>query len=121
MGTSFTHRREFLKQAGLIGSLGSLGSAAFMAGLPESALAFSGGASRIVEDVAEPGQAPSENDAAPKYHIKFAVCGMSHDHIYGMIGAVQRGGGELVEAWGGEGGKLAAFAKRFPDVKMVKT
>ena len=38
----------------------------------------------------------------PKNHIKFAVCGMSHDHIYGMIGAVQRGGGELVAAWGGE-------------------
>jgi hypothetical protein len=118
MSTSFTHRREFLKQAGL---MGSLGSAAFMAGLPESALAFSGGAPHIVEDVAEPAQAPSENDAAPKYHIKFAVCGMSHDHIYGMIGAVQRGGGELVAGWGGEEDKVAAFRKRFPNVKIAAT
>jgi predicted dehydrogenase len=46
---------------------------------------------------------------------------MSHDHIYAMIAAIQRGGGELVAAWGGEPDKLAAFAKRFPDVKLVKT
>src|SRR5580692_3057846 len=51
MSTSFTHRREFLKQAGL---MGSLGSAAFMAGLPESAMAFGGGAAHIVEDEAVP-------------------------------------------------------------------
>jgi predicted dehydrogenase len=46
---------------------------------------------------------------------------MSHDHIYGMIGAVQRGGGELAAAWGGEEDKLALFRKRFPDVKIVAT
>ena len=56
MSTSFTHRREFLKQAGL---MGSLGSAAIMAGLPESAMAFGGGAGRIVEDAVVPVQAPS--------------------------------------------------------------
>jgi predicted dehydrogenase len=38
-----------------------------------------------------------------------------------MIGAVQRGGGELVAAWGGEEDKLAAFRKRYPDVKIVAT
>jgi predicted dehydrogenase len=46
---------------------------------------------------------------------------MSHDHIYGMIGAVQRGGGVLVAAWGGEEDKLAMFRKRYPDVKIVAT
>ena len=50
----------------------------------------------------------------PQYHIKFAVCGMSHDHIYGMIGAIQRGGGELVAAWGGEEDKLAKSAPAIP-------
>jgi predicted dehydrogenase len=84
-------------------------------------MAFGGGAARIVEDAVVPAQAPAESAAAPKYHIKFAVCGMSHDHIYGMIGAVQRGGGELVAAWGGEQDKLATFRKRFPDVKIVAT
>ena len=111
MTTNLTERREFLKQ------VSSLGSAAMMACLPESALAFGGGAARIVEDAVAPGQ----TEAAPQYHIKFAVCGMSHDHIYGMIGAVQRGGGELVAAWGGEEDKLAGFRKRYPDVKIAAT
>ncbi len=57
----------------------------------------------------------------PKYHVRFAVCGISHDHIHGMIGAMQRGGGELVAAWGLELDKLAVFAKRYPGVKLVKT
>ncbi len=114
MRTGFTQRREFLKQAGLVGSLGS---AAIIAGLPESAMAFGGGVGRVVEDAVIPAQA----DEAPKYHIKFGVCGMSHDHIYGMIGAITRGGGELVAAWGGEEDKLAVFRKRFPNVKIVKT
>jgi predicted dehydrogenase len=63
----------------------------------------------------------AQAEEAPKNHIKFAVCGMSHDHIYGMIGAVTRGGGELVAAWGGEPDKIAGFKKRFPDVKVVAT
>ena len=46
---------------------------------------------------------------------------MSHDHIYGMAGAVQRGGGVLVSAYGQEPDKLAAFTKRYPNVKMVSS
>lgn len=107
---SVSQRREFLKQAG------SMGSAAMMALLPEGAMGLGGSAARVTAEAL-----PAQAEAAPKYHIKFAVCGMSHDHIYGMIGAVQRGGGELVAAWGGEDDKLAAFRKRYPDVKMVKT
>ncbi|HEY1647951.1 MAG TPA: Gfo/Idh/MocA family oxidoreductase [Terracidiphilus sp.] len=117
MRKPFTDRRDFLKQAGLLGSLGSVGSMAMMTGLPEDAMAFSGAPSGIGIESAAPAQA----EEAPKYHITFAVCGMSHDHIYGMIGAVQRGGGELVAAWGGEEDKLAAFKKRFPDVKIAAT
>jgi predicted dehydrogenase len=104
-------RRDFLKQTGLMGSV------AMMAGLPEGAMALGGSHGRVIEESALPAQA----EEAPEYHIKFAVCGMSHDHIYGMIGAMQRGGGELVVAWGGEDDKLAAFAKRYPGVKIVKT
>jgi predicted dehydrogenase len=104
-------RRDFLKQAGL-------GSVAMMAGLPERAIAFGNERRSVVETVL---QAPSSAEEATKHQIKFAICGMSHDHIYGMIGAIQRGGGELVSAWGGEEDKLAGFGKRFPDVKIVKT
>jgi predicted dehydrogenase len=110
---SFSQRRDFLKQAGL---MGSMGSAAMMALLPEGAMAFGGGEGRVVAEAL-----PVQTEEAPRNHIKFAVCGMSHDHIYGMIGAVQRGGGELVAAWGGEDDKLAGFRKRFPDVKVVRT
>jgi len=46
---------------------------------------------------------------------------MSHDHIYGMVGAIQRGGGELVAAYGEEPDKVAAFTKRYPDVKWAKS
>ncbi len=106
-----TDRRDFLKQAGLMGSI------AMLAGSPSAgALASGGGITSVVEE-----SLPLQADETPKYHIKFAVCGMSHDHIYGMVGAIQRGGGELVAAWGGEEDKIANFTKRFPNVKMVKT
>ena len=100
-----TARREFLKHASL------LGSAAMFA-----APSFASSSLPVIEETL-----PQQPEAAPQHHIKFAVCGMSHDHIYGMIGAIQRGGGELVAAWGGEEDKLAAFTKRFPNVKIAKT
>jgi predicted dehydrogenase len=110
MKSGFAGRRDFLKQAGL-------GSVAMMAGLPERAIALGNEQGRVIETAA---QSPAPAQEEPKYHIKFAVCGMSHDHIYGMIGAIQRGGGELVAAWGGEQDKLAGFTKRFPGVKIVQ-
>ena len=111
--SAFKDRRDFLKHAGLMGSV------AMMAGMPESALALGGVHGPVIEDaVIAPAAQAAE---APQHHIKFAVCGMSHDHVLGMVGAVQRGGGELVAAWGGEEDKLAAFKKRFPDVKIVST
>jgi predicted dehydrogenase len=101
-------RRDFLKQGGLIGSVATVGASW------QNALAF--GDRTAVEDAIMPQQ-----EEAPKFHIKFSVCGMSHDHIYGMAMAVQRGGGELVSAWGQEPDKVAAFTRRFPGVKMVST
>jgi predicted dehydrogenase len=101
-----TGRRDFLRQAGLMGSM------AMMTGLPEMA---AGGS--VIEDAVAPAQA----EAGVKHHIRFAVCGMSHDHIYGMVGAVQRGGGELVAAWGGEEDKLAEFTRRYPGARIVKS
>lgn len=99
-------RREFLKRAGWMGSAAMLSGAAL---------------------AAEPGQhinqevLPAEPETPPKDHIKFAVCGMSHDHIYGMVEAVKRGGGELVAVWGGEPDKLAKFTQRYPEAKVAKT
>ena len=103
------NRRLFLK---------SMSSTGMLAALPEAAFGLGAGNGPVLHEVAAPSQ---DSAAQPKYSIKFSVCGMSHDHIYGMIGAVQRGGGTLVSAWGGEADKLAAFKKRFPDVKIAAT
>ena len=94
-------RREILEAAGL-------GSAALMAAM-----------------MTAPGQASAETlpvlpEEKPKHHIRFGVCGISHDHIHGMIGAIQRGGGELVSYWGAEPDKLAVFAKRYPNAKAAR-
>jgi predicted dehydrogenase len=105
--TTFAARREFLKQAGFFGS------AAMLAGLHEGIGRAEGG---IIAHTL-----PAQEESQPQHHIRFAVCGMSHDHIYGMIGAVQRGGGEMVAAWAGEEDKLAQFKHRFPSVKIVST
>src|SRR5215471_17837836 len=60
--------------------------------------------------------APQEK---PRHHIRFAVCGISHDHIHGMIGAVTRGGGELVAWWGQEADKRAQFLHRYPNARAA--
>jgi len=105
-------RRAFLKSA----ASGMLGSASVMAGLSGMAFAAEPGGAGVVYETVE-----QELEAAPKYSIKFSVCGMSHDHIYGMVGAMQRGGGVLVSAYGAEPEKVAAFTKRFPEVKMSRS
>ena len=103
-------RRDFLKRAGLAGSFAMMPIANEGWGLGRDSKS-------IVEDAV----IPQQSEEPPKNHIKFAVCGMSHDHIHGMVGAIQRGGGELVSAWGGEEDKIRAFAKGFPGAKIVKT
>jgi predicted dehydrogenase len=110
MKSENTGRREFLKAAGL------MGSATMMGAFSANAMELGGETGPLRQEKLQ-----AVVPQAPAYHIKFGVCGMSHDHIYGMIGAIQRGGGELVCAWGDEEDKIAAFKKRFPDVKFAKT
>ena len=64
---------------------------------------------------------PRSEPVAPRYSIRFAVCGISHGHIYGMVDAIKRGGGILVKAWGQEPELLSAFQKRYPDVPIAGT
>jgi predicted dehydrogenase len=111
MNSRLSGRRKFLKQAGAVGSV------ALMAGLPAAGRALGAEPKPVTEDAV----VPAQGEEPPKFHLKFAVCGMSHDHIFGMVGAIQRGGGELVSAWGAEPDKLAAFTKRFPNVKIART
>ena len=98
---AFFDRRFLIKHASLTGT---------MLAIPQLLQS-----STIVHEIAQPAQ----TSLAPDRPVRFAVCGMSHDHIYGMIGAIQRGGGVLVAAWGGEPDKVANFKARFPEVKFV--
>lgn len=96
--------------------LAGLGAAGLAGVMPSAALAGTAGMP-VVHEVAS----PSGVLVASGQSIRFAVCGMSHDHIYSMVGAVQRGGGVLAAAYGAEPDKVEAFRKRFPDVKVVSS
>src|SRR5271156_4169898 len=97
----------------------NVGRRAFLRGLGTASLAGMRPPLPLSGDVLYEVAAP--NDPLPKNSVNFAVCGMSHDHIYGMVGAVQRGGGTLVTAYGAEPDKVEAFKKRFPDVKWARS
>ena len=51
--------------------------------------------------------------------LRFGVVGASHSHIHGMVGAVQRGGGELVSFHIREPDIAADFARRNPTARQV--
>lgn len=55
----------------------------------------------------------------PEPGITFSVIGINHGHIYGMVDAVTRGGGQLVSFYGKEPDLASAFAKKYPKVKQV--
>src|SRR5471032_1333737 len=99
MVTMSMNRRLFLQ---------SVGSAGLVSALPETAFS-AGAAGHIRHEIVAP-----QDSAKPKYSIRFAVCGVAHDHIYGMVGAIQRCGCTLVSFDGDEPDKVAAFRKRFP-------
>ncbi|MEO7766179.1 MAG: twin-arginine translocation signal domain-containing protein, partial [Ferruginibacter sp.] len=51
--------------------------------------------------------------------IRFSVININHAHINSMVGAVKRGGGELVSLYAKEPDLIAAFTKQFPEVKLA--
>lgn len=53
--------------------------------------------------------------------IKFSVININHNHIYGMVDAVTRGGGQLVSFYAKEADLVAAFAKKYPYAKLAKS
>jgi predicted dehydrogenase len=102
-------RRDFLRNisvASMVSALPSFASPGLPPAHPE----------KVREEILPPGE-----DAPPHHSIKFAVCGISHPHIYGMTEAVKRGGGVLVKVWALEPDLLAAFQKRYPDVAVAST
>ncbi len=102
-------RRSFLRDAGSLG---------LMSAFPAAMLGEGAGASAPTQEMA-PANAPAI--AKPSRAVRFGVCGMSHDHIYGMVEAMIRGGGELVSVYAAEPERGAAFIKQFPQAKLVAT
>jgi predicted dehydrogenase len=103
-------RRRFLRDIA--------GSAALMSALPQGALAPGRPAGRTQSEGAR--QAPRAA-SKPVPRIKFSVIGINHNHINGQVDAVVRGGGELVSVYAKEPDLIAAFVKRYPQVKVAKT
>ena len=101
-----TDRRGFLQAAGAFG---------MMAAVPDAMA----GAQGTVHEERAPSTPPAI--AKPSHKVRFGVCGMSHDHIYAMVEAMLRGGGELVSVYAAEPERGAAFVKRFPQAKLVGT
>ncbi|WEJ98432.1 MAG: Gfo/Idh/MocA family oxidoreductase [Candidatus Sphingomonas phytovorans] len=101
-------RRSMLTGAGFAG---------LAAALPGDVLAqaLSGNAIPEVVNTGAP------TDPRPKHHIRFAVIGLDHNHIYAMTAAVIRGGGELVWVHASDAKQLADFQKRFPTAKLARS
>lgn len=104
-------RRSFLRDAGSFG---------LMAALPQAMLPALAGA-QTTSPAVELAPAAMPPIAKLSRPVRFGVCGMSHDHIYGMVEAMIRGGGELVSVYASEPERGAAFAKRHPQAKLVAT
>jgi predicted dehydrogenase len=51
--------------------------------------------------------------------IRFSVININHNHIYGMVDAVTRGGGQMVAFYAKEANLVAEFSKRYPQAKLA--
>ncbi len=100
-------RRDFLRAAGA--SAAALGAMAFA------------GAEDAMAQTAEIAGPDAPAIAKPEHEVRFSVCGMSHDHIYGMVEAMIRGGGKLVGVYAAEPERGAAFVKRYPNAKLAQS
>lgn len=56
-----------------------------------------------------------------KKQIKFSVIGINHGHIYGIVNALSKGGGELVAVYSREPELLPSFTKVYPNCKVAKS
>jgi predicted dehydrogenase len=84
---------------------------------------FSSFSKKTIEELSNGGTLDKPLTPAMSYQeprIKFSVININHSHIYGMIEAVTRGGGQLVSFYAKEPDLVAAFQKRYPEAKLAK-
>jgi len=65
------------------------------------------------------GKAVVAAQQAPR--IRFSVIGINHGHIYGMVDAVTRGGGQLVSFYAKEADLAADFLKKYPYARQARS
>ncbi len=65
--------------------------------------------------------APSLQTKPPQARIRFSAIGLNHNHIYGQVEAVRRGGGELVSFYAPEPELAAEFVKHYPQARPART
>jgi predicted dehydrogenase len=104
-GRTMKDRRDFLEAAGMAGIFSAVSTAAL-------GQAASG---NFTVDPANTSQA----ELPVKDHINFAAIGLDHAHIFGMIAALQRGGGELVAFHSKDDAQIADFRKRYGDIRLA--
>jgi len=108
MNRSNLNRRRFLRDAAA--------TAAGMSLLP--AFSEKTFASKNFREVSAGETTPYQWDEP---RIKFSVIGINHAHIYSQVEAVIRGGGQLVSLYAKEPDLVAAFTKKYPQVKLAKS
>lgn len=99
MGNLQQQRRNFLRRSAAAAGLALLGSNSFS----QSYL---------------PGPPPPP-PTNPR--IRFSVININHNHIYGMVDAVTRGGGLLVAFYAKEPALVAEFSARYPNAKLARS
>ena len=53
--------------------------------------------------------------------VRFSAIGFNHGHIYGQVEALKRAGAEFVSYFAPEPDLVAAFQKKYPDVKLARS
>jgi predicted dehydrogenase len=64
---------------------------------------------------------PTSMTQTPTPRLRFAVIGINHNHINNQVGAVLRGGGELVWLYAKEPDLIKDFTTRFPQAKLARS
>ena len=107
MNNSELNRRRFLKAAAIT-----------TAGLViNPAITKKSLASTPIESKISHTEANQLYTAEPR--IRFSVININHAHIYSMVAAVIRGGGQLVSFYAKEPALAAAFSKQFPGINQA--
>ena len=99
------NRRKFIKD-----SVATAAGIAVMSGLPKETT----GAREHLPGGPVVGSQGRNSGTPGASRIRFSAIGLNHGHIYGQVGAVLRGGGQLVSFYAREPDLAADFARRYP-------